>query len=113
MSVANTILLGKRCVFTSVTRERRYKKGSSEESYAPEYEYVETSRKLYRGIVAALITTGDHHYVTIVMLYPDGSLRSHSIEHITMEDASARPWRADEWATYVEQGDEKPVRRDG
>ena len=69
------ILVGKRAVYTRV--ERKYDETKR--------EMVEISRKLFRGTIAALVTTGEHHYVTVVMLWGDGSLSSHSISDITIE----------------------------
>lgn len=78
-------LVGRRAVFTRI--ETRYDDATK--------AMVEVSRATFRGVIAALITTGSNHYPAIVMLYDDGSLRTHDISTITVEadDSQEGPYR--------------------
>ena len=69
------LLVGKRAVYTRI--EKKY----DEEKR----EHVEVSRKLFRGTIAALVTTSEYSYPSVVMLWGDGTLTSHSISDITIE----------------------------
>lgn len=77
--VAQNILVGKRAVYTRINRKWDEVKR----------EYIETGRELFRGTIAALITIGQYHYAAVVMLYDDGSLRTHDIDTITIEASPA------------------------
>lgn len=79
VSVAMTNLIGRRAVYTRVETKYDEKKK----------EHVEISRKLFHGEIVALVTVGEYHYPAVVMLYDDGSLRTHSIPDVTVEGERA------------------------
>lgn len=77
--IGTNILVGRRAVFTRIaTKYDETKK-----------EMIEVSREQFRGVIAALYTHGQNHYPYVVMLYDDGSLKSHDIERVTIECGSA------------------------
>lgn len=71
------LLVGRRAVYTQVVS--RYDETKK--------EMVEVSRTPFSGVIAALITTSSSNYAAIVMLYDDGSLRTHDISAVTVEAA--------------------------
>lgn len=76
---ASNLLVGRRAVYARV--ERKYDDDAK--------KVVEVSRQTFHGTIAALITTGEHHYASVVMLWDDGSLSTHDIGTITVEGESA------------------------
>lgn len=70
------ILVGKRAVYTRVSHRWDDALAKS----------VETDRKLFHGTIGAVLAVGGS--ACVVMLYDDGSLRTHAIENVTVEGAS-------------------------
>jgi hypothetical protein len=69
------LLIGRRAVYTRVTNT--YDEAKK--------EMREVKRETFRGVIAALIVTGQYNYAAIVMLYDDGRLATHSISDVTVE----------------------------
>ena len=69
-------IIGRRAVYTRTTHQLDGQRG----------QYVETGRELFRGTVVWIGAAGD--YLRVVMLYDDGSLKSHAIENVTLEGES-------------------------
>ena len=79
-----SLLIGRRAVYTKVNSKYD----------DTERKMVELSRETFRGVIAALVTTSSSSYAAVVMLYDDGSLRTHSIDTITVEgEAAEGPYR--------------------
>lgn len=68
-------LIGRRAVFTQITREWDKAKA----------DLVETGRTLFRGEIVGFYAHGQYNYPYVVMLYDSGALCTHSIDHITIE----------------------------
>ncbi len=77
-----TNLIGRRAVYNAI-RYGRDNNGNR----------VELGRTVYPGEITALIMEGTHHSPSVVMLYDDGTLRSHSIVDVIVEPHPLEPYR--------------------